>query len=38
MFYSKLNDEHVFFKTEEENAHAQRVWKEFRCKSWEVTL
>lgn len=30
MFYSKLNDEHL---TYEENAHAQRVWEAFGCKT-----
>ena len=30
MFYSKLNDENI---TEEEYAHAQRVWEELGCKT-----
>ena len=29
-FYSKLNDEHI---TDEEYAHAQRVWEAFGCKT-----
>ena len=29
-FYSKLNDEHI---TDEEYAHAQKVWEIFRCKT-----
>ena len=29
-FYSKLNDEHI---TDEEYAHAQRVWEAFECKT-----
>ena len=30
MFYSKLNDEHI---TEDEYAHAQKVWETFECKT-----
>ena len=29
-FYSKLNDEHI---TDEEYAHAQRIWEAFECKT-----
>ena len=29
-FYSKLNDEHI---TDEEYAHAQRIWEAFGCKT-----
>ena len=30
MFYNKLNDENI---TDEEYAHAQRVWEELSCKT-----